>query len=232
MNAPLISTGIYTIQDASRLLEVSSARLRGWVGGYRGMATAPLIKSDITTFDNKTVISFANLVEARFIATFARYGVNVRSIRFMVEEAKRVVAHPHPFSTDMIFKTDGKKIFMQAADKTGDPKLYDLKKKNFAIHDVLAAEFKKGVIYRPGGDAEAWYPRKQSEPNVILNPKMAFGQPVIEKYGVPTKALFDAFNAEDGSYESVAYWFDIAEADVKEAVRFEVSLPSAHENRV
>jgi uncharacterized protein (DUF433 family) len=84
----------------------------------------------------------------------------------------------------------------------------------------------------PGGNAEAWYPRKPSEPNVIVNPKMAFGQSVIEKYGVPTKVLFDAFNAEGGSYESVAYWFDVAEEDVKEAVRFEVSLPSAHENRV
>lgn len=232
MNAPLISTGIYTIQDASRLLEVSPHKLRGWVCGYHGMIGAPLITSQIPTVEERIAISFVNLIEARFIAMFSRYGVDVRSIRYMVAEAERVLNHPHPFATETIFKTDGKKIFMQAAEETGDPKLYDLKKKNFAIHDVLAAEFKKGVVYSGRGNAESWFPRKESAPNVIVHPHMAFGQPVIKKCGVPTKTLFDAFNAEDGSYESVAYWFDVSEDDVKEAVRFEVSLPSVHENRI
>jgi uncharacterized protein (DUF433 family) len=232
MSAPLISTGIYTIQDASRLLEVSSHCLRGWVSGYHGMVSDPLIKSEISTLEDRIAISFVNLIEARFVATFSKYGVDVRSIRFMAEEARRVLNHSHPFATETIFKTDGKIIFIQAAEETGDPKLYDLKKKNFAIHDVLAAEFKKGVVYSNGGIVESWYPRKESAPNVIVHPGMAFGQPVIKKYGVPTKALFDAFTAEDGSYESVAHWFDVSEEDVKEAVRFEVSLPSAHENRV
>jgi uncharacterized protein (DUF433 family) len=232
MGAPLATTGIYTIQDASRLLEVPSNRLRGWISGYAGMATDPLIRSDISAIDGRIAISFVNLIEARCIATFSKLGINVHSIRYMLQEARRVLNHPHPFATEMIFRSDGNRIFMQAAEETGDPKLYDLKRKNFAFHDVLAKEFKQGVVYSNGGNVAAWYPRKGSSPNVIIDPRMAFGQPVLKEQGVPTKTLFEAFNAEDGSYQSVAYWFDISEDDVKEAVSFEVSLQSVDEDRI
>lgn len=224
----LLSAGIFTIPMAARLLDMPQQNLRGWVRGYSGTACDPLIPSEFKAISNRIALSFVNLIEARFIAAFASQGVSVRAIRYMVNEAKRVLSHPHPFATEMIFRTDGRTIFMQAADATGDQALYDLRGRNFAIADVLKQEFKKSVIYGGSGIAEAWYPRKEVAPDVLVNPKVCFGQPAMADSGIPTEAIFDAFIAEERNYSGVARWFDIHVDRVKEAVDFELALKTIH----
>lgn len=149
-------------------------------------------------------------------------------MRYMAEEAERFLQHPHPFATDWIFKTDGKKIFVEAAERTEDPCLYDLKGHNFAMHGILAKEFMGDVQFSTSGVADAWFPRIDIAPNVRVTPKVAFGSPAIEKNGVPTEALFAALQAEGGDVATVAAWFDVSENDVIEAVRFEEALKSVH----
>jgi uncharacterized protein (DUF433 family) len=210
------------------LLDIPQQNLRGWVRGYHGTKCEPLIQSDLKPIANRIALSFVNLIEARFITAFAKHGVSVLAIRYMADEAERFLSHPHPFATDMIFRTDGRTIFMLAADATGDQALYDLRKHNFGFTQILKAEFKKDVIYGGAGLAEAWYPRKRSTPRVLVNPKIAFGQPAMEDSGIPTEAIYDAFIAEDNDYSAVARWFDIHIDRVREAINFEKKLKTIH----
>lgn len=223
MNASLLSTGIFSIPQTARLIRVHPARLRAWVCGHAGAKGAPLIKSQLAAVDHSIALSFVNVIEARFIAEFARHGVHVRSIRCMAEEAQNFLSTPHPFATDNIFRTDGRKIFIETARRTGDPKLYDLKGHNWAIHKILKDALLEGVEFG-AGMAEAWFPRKRTAPDVRINPKVSFGSPALIDSGVPTEALRDAWVAEDGDYGSVARWFDVPVKQVKEAVKFERDL--------
>lgn len=216
--------GIYSIPLAAQLLRVPTQNLRGWINGYSGTGCGPLIPSELEPINNKYALSFLNLIEARFVSVFANLGVSVKSIRYMAEEAKRVLSHPHPFATEMIFKTDGKTIFMQVEDETDDKVLYDLRRKNFAFKEILEREFKRDVIYSNAGLAKAWYPRKEIAPSVMVNPKISFGAPVIEKAGIPTETIYSAFRAEGNDYAGVSRWFDIEQQRVKEAVDFELNL--------
>lgn len=224
----LLSAGIYTIPQAARLLSVHPERLRFWVCGRHTLQSGPIIERDINAIDYHVALSFVNLIEVRFINAFAKLGVKVRSIRHMAEEARRILNHKHPFATRMIFRTDRQKIYIETAEKTGDRKLYDLKGKNWGIYDVLVDALTKDVIYGPSGLAEGWYPRKELAPDVVLHPKVAFGQPVLEESGVPTETLYDAYVAEGEDYESVARWFDISKRQVMQAVNFQVRLKTLH----
>ena len=224
----LLSSGIYSIPQAARLLEVSSAALRFWVCGRRGMQSDPIVKSDLEPIEHLIALSFVNLIEARFILKYAKYGVSVRSIRYMAEEARRVLDHPHPFATDYMFRTDGKKIFIETAKQTRDKKLYDLKGKNWGFYDILADALKKDVIYGHSGIAEGWYPRKATAPNILVQPKVSFGQPALQEHGVPAEALYEAYRAEGEDFDSVARWFDVPKEQVKEAVSFYVGLQAIH----
>jgi len=224
----LLSKGIYSIPQASKLLDVSPERLRFWVCGRRTMQASPIIKSELEPIDHQIALSFINLIEIKFINAFSKYGVKVRSIRYMAEEARRVLDHPHPFATDMIFRTDGRKIFIETAEKTGDKKLYDLKGKNWGIYDILMDALKKDVIYGPSGLAERWYPRREAAPNIIVHPKVAFGQPALEESGVPSEALYDSYVAEDEDVDSVARWYAVPAKQVKEAVNFQIKLQTLH----
>ncbi len=219
----LLSTGIYTVSEAAKLLGVANARVNGWVFGYPKTKSDPIIKSDLEILDGEKAMTFVNLMEARFIAAFARHGVSVKAMRSMAKNAQEILDSPHPFATDAIFKTDGRKIVLMASKESGDKRMYDLQTKNWALYEILVDGLKNEVIYNEGR-ARLWRPRKEIAPNVVLDPIKAFGQPVLEKSGVPTRTLFDAFNAEDETYESVASWYDVPVKEVKEAVKFEFDL--------
>ena len=224
----LLSSGIYSIPQAAKLLDVAPARLRFWVCGRRTMHSPPIIQSEIEAIEHQIALSFVNLIEVKFINAFSKYGVSVRSIRHMAEEAKRVLNHPHPFASEMIFKTDGRKIFIETAEQTGDRKLYDLKGKNWGIYEVFMDALKKDVVYGPSGMATGWYPRRERAPNIMLHPKIAFGQPALEESGVPVDALYDAYIAEDEDADSVARWFSVPAKQVLEAVNFHIRLQTVH----
>jgi uncharacterized protein (DUF433 family) len=221
----LLDGGIYTIPQAARLLDVSTAKLRFWVSGKRSMHGLPIIQSEHAPIDHQIALSFVNLIEIKFINAFSKYGVSVRSIRHMAEEAKRVLSHPHPFATDVVFRTDTRRILIETtAQETGDKCLYDLKGKNWGLYEVLVAGLKDDIIFGPSGVASAWYPRRRSAPHVLVHPKVAFGQPVLTQTAVPTEAIYDAWTAENEDVEGVARWFEVPTKRVVEAVNFQARL--------
>ncbi|MEW8551661.1 MAG: hypothetical protein AB2533_14540, partial [Candidatus Thiodiazotropha endolucinida] len=98
----LLSTGIYTVSEAAKLLGVANARVNGWVFGYPKTKSGPIVKSDLEIIDGEKAMTFVNLMEARFIAAFARHGVSVKAMRAMARNAQEILGSPHPFATDAI----------------------------------------------------------------------------------------------------------------------------------
>lgn len=226
----LLTAGLYTVPDAVRLLQnydVNARRIRGWVAGYPRTHSDPIVENEVGHADGKLAMGFLNLMEVRFIAYFARRGVKVASIRHMASEAKDLLKNEHPFATNAIFSTDGKKIFAKSAEETGDRRLYDLKGKNWAFYDVIKESLLRDVEFDPNGVYRSWWPAKGLAPNVMIDPRVAFGQPVLDQSGVPTEALFESFNAEGETYESVAHWFEVPLDQVQQAVRFETEFMRA-----
>jgi hypothetical protein len=224
-----LGTGIFTVPEAARLLQVTDTKIRGWIEGYRSAQVGPLIEVQLEKHGRSAALTFTNLMEARFIDAFVRLGVHVRTIRAILEEARNFVRHPHPFATDTVFKTDGQKIFAEVETRTGDKHLYDLKKRNWAIREVLGPLLKGEVIYNESGMARTWQPRPNRAPNVIVDPRFAFGKPILRAAVVPTSTILDAFVAEGDipvpqAHANVASWYQVPIEVVREAIHFEFSL--------
>lgn len=219
----MLTSGIFTLPEAAQLLGISPQRLRVWVCGKHGAKGRPLIRTTLPRVDHRIALSFVNLIEAKFIETFSSAGVSVLAMRYMAEEAERFLSNPHPFATDWIFKTDGRKIFVEASEKANDC-LYDLKGHNYAIPQVFAREFKQDLHFSASGIADAWFPRKDFAPQVRVSPRVSFGKPSLLRSGVPTETLFNAYISDGNDASSVANWFSVPEQDVSEAVAFETSL--------
>jgi uncharacterized protein (DUF433 family) len=60
-------------------------------------------------------------------------------------------------------------------------------------------------------------------PNIIVDPPLAFGRPVVEAGHVPTETLAAAFLAE-GDVNAVADWYKTDAASVTQALAFEQRL--------
>lgn len=228
-----LHTGVYTVSDAARLIGVPTHRVRRWLcGDPHDYRVGPLIKNELPVIEESIAMSFVNLIEALFIARFAEYGVHVRSIRAMAEEAKEFILEQygedtdHPFATDILFKTDGRDICAEVAKKHNDIRLYSLRKHNYALEPIIGPSLKEAVSYK-GLHAHRWYPHKKKAPHVVVNPTASFGQPVLDDSGIPTRVLYDAYLAEEQNESVVAKWFEITKQRVREAVRFEMLVTQA-----
>ena len=110
----------------------------------------------------------------------------------------------HPFAAKRIH-TDGRGVFLEAQEETGDAALYDLVSDNFAIYDVLAASFIATVDYEDDLPRR-WTPDERF-PRIQVDPRRAFGRPIEIVSGAPAETLFDSWRAEKSNTEKVAAWF-------------------------
>lgn len=229
-NTEVVSIGVgsYTAPEAARLLRTSSRNINRWLRGYsyrhdgEERHMPPLWQPQIARDDEHLEIGFRDLIELRFVKAFVDEGVGLLAVRNCLEYARTCVDDMRPFSTQR-FRTDGRTIFLESIERSGESRMLDLKEQQYVFRDVIARTFRDLDI-----EADAvvrWRPfgGKQS---IVIDPSRAFGQPITSKYGVPTVALAQAVDAE-GSVEDVARLFEVPSSVVRDAVRFEESLKSA-----
>jgi uncharacterized protein (DUF433 family) len=221
----LLETGIYSVPEAAELVGAPTRRVRVWVEGHSGKQ-APVIHNQLGQVDGRVAVSFTNLMELRFVALFVGAGVKLREIRKIMDEVRDTLAHPHPFATKTVFKTDGRKIVAEIARKNGVDHIYDLRSRNYEMKVVMMKSLKDDVVYDPAGDALSWRPRPKIAPHVIVHRRLSFGHPILRESRIPTNALADAVKAE-GSAGAVAEMFGVPLARVREAVKFEDNLRMA-----
>lgn len=220
-----LGIGCYTVPEASRLLNIPSRNINRWLGGYRYrerdrvVAMPPLWIPELPVYEHHIELSFRDLIELRFIKAFLDAGLGLRTIRICLEFAKECVADERPFSTRK-FQTDGKTIFLESAQRSGDAELLDLKNKQYAIKDVIDRTFRDLEIE---ADAVArWWPFRGKR-TIVVDPQRAFGQPIAAGSGIPTVTLAEAVRAE-GSINRVGRLFEVPAAVVRDAIGFETSL--------
>ena len=221
----LLEIGIYSIPEAAELVGAPQASVRVWVEGHT-RKQEPVIVNQLGRVGDKTAVSFANLMELRFIARFVKAGVNLREIRRIMTEAMETLSHPHPFATKTVFKTDGRKIVAEIARRNGLMLVYDLRSKNYEIPSVVMKSLREDVVFDPQGEAIEWTPRPKIAPNVIVHPRIEFGHPVLKRSNIPTDTIARAVKVE-GSAQFVADIFEIQVRHVREAVKFEENLAIA-----
>ncbi|WP_244497204.1 hypothetical protein [Aureimonas sp. D3] len=218
--------GSYTAAEAARLLGTSALNVRRWMLGYKhgskGAFSPPLWTSQLAMIEDHLEIGFRDLIELRFVKAFTDAGVGLLAVRNCLAYARQYVQDDHPFSTQR-FRTDGRTIFMESTADSQEPKLIDLKKRQFVFQTVFERSFKDLDIEH---DAVArWRPYK-GKPSIVLDPVRAFGQPIAATSGVPTIVLSDAVKAE-GSVDRAARLYEVAPSVVRDAVNFEEGLRAA-----
>lgn len=224
----MIGVGSYTASEAARLLNTAPRNINRWLRGYTYRRAGderqvpPLWDSQLSSISDHLEIGFRDLIELRFVKAFLDAGMGLLAIRNCLEYARECVKDDRPFSTQR-FQTDGRTIFLESIERSGEAKLLDLKKRQYAFRDIIARTFKDLDI--EDGTVTRWRPFN-GKSSIVIDPNRAFGQPIASGYGVPTVALAEAVEAE-GSVERVATLYEVSVAVVRDAVKFEHSLQRA-----
>jgi uncharacterized protein (DUF433 family) len=219
-----IEFGIYTIPDASRLTGVTVSRIRRWLKGYefkskkQRLRSKPVWTGQLAPIAGKLAIGFKDLMEIRYVAAFIDAGVGWKTMRQAHVAAKEKLKTDHPFCTHR-FATDGRSILHQEAEESGDERLFNITNDQREFERIVTPflkelEFEQGIA--------RWWPLGKDR-FVVVDPARNMGQPSAVQSGVPTRVLARSVKA-NGSIESVANWYEVSAAEVKDAVEFEQKL--------
>jgi uncharacterized protein (DUF433 family) len=227
MAAPdsLLGLGIYSVPDAAYLTGIEAATLHRWLRGYRytihgaKRLSERVIYGEIPPMDHTFAMSFLDLQEARCLEEFRKRRIGWKRLREMHDKARLALNTNHPFSTGQ-FKTLGRDIMRDFADEHGDRVLLDIARDQTAFRDFLQP-YLRGLKFIDNV-ATFWFPLDNSN-RVVIDPKRAFGRPVVSKRGVPTSVLARSYKVEK-SYERVARWYEVDLPSVKDAVEYERRL--------
>lgn len=219
----LRETPAYTIGDAAVYLRLPPSTLRAWTMGqrYRVRDTAKFFKPVIEIADRRNrQLSFINLVEAFVLAGIRReHEIPLPKVRKTVDYLRRVFKTRRPLAEEQ-FQTDGVDLFVEkmgaliGASQEGQ----------IQMREVLLDRLQR-VRRDPKGIPEkiVLFPAlagKAESADVIIDPRLSFGRPVLDRLGVRTAILAERFDAGD-DIDVLARDYAIPLEAVQNAIRCE-----------
>jgi len=219
----LRSQPAYGLAEAARYLRLPVATLRSWVAGRaypkaKGVVGQfrPLIHPPLA---RPPVLSFWNLIEAHVLRSLRMdHGVSLKDVRDALGYAERKLDIDRLLLRKEL-RTDAGRLFL---DRYGE--LIDLSasgqlamRKVFEEHlkRVEWDEWKFPVRLYPFLSAETTAPR-----TIAIDPKIAFGRPIVARAGVSTAAIAERIDAKEQAAE-VAEDYDLTVEEVEQAVLYE-----------
>lgn len=209
------------------MIGMGNQTLRRWLIGYNHAAAngkhthLALWRLQHEPQDEEVFLGFRDLIEARIVNALRQSGISLQAIRECLDVARQIINDAHPFSTRH-FKTDGKGLFLEIAEKAHDPHLIDLKRRQHVFRTVVAPSL-RGLEF--GNEAaERWW-LLDGKKTVVADPTRSFGQPIIASSGLTTRRIREAVEAE-GSIERAAKVYEIRSSEVRDALAYEQAASS------
>jgi len=217
----------YRFGDAASYLGIAITTLRAW---FKGMSYANkdgskgLFKPVFSIPDpDRSLLSYMNLVESFVLSGLRRkHRIRLDKIRIAIETLQREFKSKHPLAEHR-FETNGVDVFVQ---HYGD--LINVGRAGqLAMRDILE-QYLTRVEHDPSGKAAKLYPfvrlnNTEQPMNVVINPYVSFGKPVIVGTGLPTRVVAERFKAGD-SIPQIAANYGRKEEEIDDAIRYELRI--------
>ena len=208
----------YLTSEAARLTGASSSTISWWFRG-RPRGNEHLAPLFAPPKPSGQALSYLQLVEVAFVARFREAGVSLQRLRRARAYLAKVFETQYPFALRGL-KTDGAHVYktfeeesrirkhpLIVADREGQEGWPDLIAERFAQFD-----YENDVATR-------WFPRGRKMP-VVLDPRVAFGAPILEKGGVPTWVIVERIEAGEPPWQ-VQDDFSVTKEEIDFALAFE-----------
>ncbi|MBI1318332.1 MAG: DUF433 domain-containing protein [Candidatus Hydrogenedens sp.] len=211
--APTLGVGTYAIPEAARYLGTNSQTLRNW---FVPSDREPAFHSDFEQRKGATAISFHDLIDAQVAVQLKQMDLSLQRIRKVYHAMQENFGLRHPFCSSRLF-TDGNEVFLHSAGAAGDDSFVEVLKLQHYFTEILKP-FLRHVDYDEAvGLARRWH----IHTNVVIDPNVYFGKPVVEGSRISTQILAREYLANHQDAEYVATLFDISEQQVLSAFAFE-----------
>ncbi len=219
-----IGKGLYTISDIHILTGISLAKISRWTNGYtyyrKGLkhSIPSIYHNDFQQINSKKILSFLDLIELLFIASFEKYGLSLQSIRKSAECASKLFNTTHPFAKKS-FYTDGKSILAKIVEHDENPELLDLLKHQYQLEPIVSPFLYESLDFDNFDMAEKWWPLGK-EHRIVVDPKRSFGKLIIDNLNIRVDTIIDIYE-RNKNIEEIMDWYEIDEDTIMSALEFQ-----------
>jgi uncharacterized protein (DUF433 family) len=211
------------LAEGARYLKLPAATLRSWVAGRpypKAEGTAhfqPLIQSPHKQLQ---LLSFWNLIEAHVLRSLRTdHGVSIRAVREALGYAEQTMNIKRLLLRKEL-RTNAGKVFL---DRYGE--LVELSASGQIAMRHLLEEHLKRIEWDDWQFPVRLYPflsgeAPTAEKAIAINPKIAFGRPILIRTGVSTATIAERIDANE-TVDELASDYGLTTAEIEQAVLFE-----------
>lgn len=177
---------------------------------------APLV----TVFDSdgrRATVPFVGFAEAYVLAALRSAGVPMQRIRPAVAKLSAEIGLDHALASQRVY-TDGAELIFDYAANSGDAALLTVVRTGQQHFAQVIRSYLQRITYGDDGWAKRLRLPAYARAEVTVDPRQAFGQPLVVHGGARVEDLVDRFRAGDG-FSEIATDFDVPAEEVEDVIR-------------
>jgi uncharacterized protein (DUF433 family) len=213
---PRIARPIFTLRETAGYLGVPKSTVHEWARPPAGRS--PLI-TVFPRHGREATVPFLGFAEAYVLSAFRRAGVPLQRIRPAVNVLSREIGLDHALASQRLY-TDGAELLFDYASERSESDLLELVvvrtgQKQFS---ELVRDYLRRITYGDDGWAAQLRLPTYGRADVVVDPHVAFGLPVVVQGSARVEDLVDRFLAGD-TIGDIADDFDVPVDQVEDVIR-------------
>jgi uncharacterized protein (DUF433 family) len=210
------SVGLFTIDEGARHLGIAASTLRDWTRRMAG--SAPLVHRVAPATPRAASLPFIGAIEAHMLRGFRELGLTPAELRVAVTNLRHDTGDEYALATRDV-ATDGVNLLVNMAQSLSDPAEWVRAREGQGAITEVIRQYLKFVTW---GSSDR-YPlrlmlKAYQGADVIIDPRFAFGQPVLKREKIRVEDILDAFWAGE-SYTTIAGEFGVSPDAVEAVIR-------------
>jgi uncharacterized protein (DUF433 family) len=189
------SRGVYLLPDAARILRLPASKLRTWVSGRLVDELRYFPAGEFATQGEGADrhFGFHSLIEIFTIAKLRERGIPMKAVRQARIELMERYNSPHPFALKGLM-TSGRTLIKSLDDDT----LLELGTAGQTAFSKLIERFCASLDFDQESTlASRYFPLGRDKP-IVVDPRHAFGRPVIQGTNLTTEAIMSLLRGGEG----------------------------------